>query len=352
MSARPSAAHARLAWWLGPWAPQDRGPDAVRRERLALGGGSYLYRPTASAIARAWLISPGIHPDGPDDPRMDRLARVLAATGALVLSPRSPTFTGLRLGAAAIGELATARALLRARPEAAELPVRIMSPSVGSLAALHLAAEPAAAIERTVLLGGYVDAPALVRSLCNADPVARDPTNQPVVMATFVDHLPVAIGDRAGLLAAWDDVVRLMWAQPTWSRPGSTAHHPTVRARAQAVAAGDRHLFLQGCGLEPGGHALAAAALAEPTAGYLDLRRRAATVTGELLAFHGPGDPVVPVEQLTALLAAAPAARAHRLVGLDHGGAKSLPALLAALAPRAVVAELRSFAALIAALGP
>jgi hypothetical protein len=347
-----ATARARLAWWLGPWAPSARGPDGIERETLPLGGGSYLYRPTTTAAGHAWLFSPGMSPDGPDDPRVDRLARVVASTGAVVLSPRSPTFAGLRLGEGAIAELAEARALLRRHAESARLAVRILSPSIGSMAALHLAADPAAAIERTVLIGGYVDAAALTRSLCDADAVPRDPTNQPVAMATFVDHLPVAIADRPALLAAWRDVVRQTWAQPTWSRPGSTAHHPTVRAHVDRVAPTDRALFMQGCGLAPGGHALVAAALRHPDYRYLELRALAAAVTGELHAFHGPGDPVVPVEQLDALARAAPRARGHRLVGLDHGGAKPLPQLLASLTPRAVAAELRAFAALIAALAP
>lgn len=342
----------RLAWWLGPWAPQGRAPGAVTRTRLAQGGGSYLYTPRARAARAAWLVSPALHPDGPDDPRLDRLARVLAAAGAVVLSPRSPTLAGLRLGAGAIAELAAARAALVARPEAAGLPLRVVAPSVGSLAALHLAADPAAAVSRTVLLGGYVDAAALVRSMCGGEPVPRDPTNQPVAFATFVEHLPVAIADRARLVAAWDDVVgRAPRLAPGRHRPGR-AHHATVRARAARVPAADRALFLVGCGLVPGGAALAAGALATGAYAYLELGRLAAAVPGELHAFHGPADPVVPIEQQDALAAAAPRARVHRLAGLAHGGPRPLAELVRGLAPRAVLGELRGFAALVAALAP
>lgn len=346
---------ARLAWWLGPWAPRGRGPAAVERAPLALGGGSYRYRPRAAPPRVAWLISPGLHPDGPDDPRVDRFARVLAAAGGLVLSPRSPTLTGLTLGAGAITDLAAARAALAAQPDARGLPVRIVSLSVGSLAALHLAADPAAAITRTVLLGGYVDPVAVVRAMSGADPVPRDPTNQPTVMMTFADDLPIAIADRAALVRAWAEVVRATWAVPAWTRPGSVAHHGVVRRIAATVTAADRDLFLMGCTLAPGGHALAAAAQARPRYAYLELRPLVPAIRaggGELWAFHGPHDDVVPFAQLAQVRAAAPWARCYRLAGLDHGGPQPLRALVAGLAPRALAAELRSFAALCAALAP
>jgi hypothetical protein len=340
-------ARARLAWWLGPWAPRDRGPADVVRAWLALGGGSYLYRPARAAVRTAWLVSPGLHPAGPDDPRIDRFARVLASAGALVLSPRSPTFCGLRLAAGAIAELAAARAALAALAEARGLPLRVVSPSVGSLAALHLAADPAATVERTVLIGGYVDAAALARSMTGGDAVARDPSNAPVAMATFVEHLPVAIADRAALVAAWDAVVREVWAVPAWMRAGSTAHHAVAHRHAARVAAADRELFLVGCGVRPGAAALVAAAQATGAYAHLELRPLLPAIAGELHAFHGPADAVVPVEQLDALLAAAPRARGHRLRGLDHGGPRPLATLLAQLRPRALAAELGAFAALV-----
>jgi hypothetical protein len=347
-------ARATLAWWLGPWAPRDRGPRAVTREPLALGGGSYLYRPARGEARVAWLVSPGLHPAGPDDPRVDRFARVLAAAGALVLSPRSPTFCRLRLGPGAIGELAGAHAALIAQPAARGLPLRVVSPSVGSLAALHLAAAPSTSlsVSRTVLLGGYVDARALARSMTGGDAVARDPTNAPVAMATFVDHLPRAIADRAALVAAWDDVVRETWAQPAAMRPGAAVHEPIARRVAARVTAADRELFLIGCGVLPGAPELVAAAQASGAYEHLELRPLLPRIAGDLVAFHGPRDAVVPVEQLEALLAAAPRARGHRLRGLDHGGPRPLAALLASLSPRGLADELRAFAALVAALAP
>lgn len=343
-------ARARLAWWLGPWSPPDRGPRGIERWQIDVGGGSYVYRGERPRLA--WLISPGLHPAGPDDPRVDRFARVLAAAGALVVSPRSPTFVGLRLGAGAIADLAAARTALAGLAEAHGLPVRIVSPSVGSLAALHLAADAAAAVERTVLLGGYVDAVALARSFSGGDAAPRDTTNTPVAMATLLDQVPAAIADPAALREAWDDVVREVWAVPAWTRAGSVAHHAVAKRRAATVAAADRELFLIGCGVVPGAAALTAAAITSGAHAHLELRPLLPRIRGELVAFHGPGDAVVPVEQLDALLAAAPRARGYRLAGLDHGGPRDLRELAAALSPRALAAELRAFAALIAALAP
>ena len=347
---RPRRAWAQVAWWLGPWAGRSAAPRDVTRTAIPLGGGSYVYRPAAGRARAAWLISPGMYLAGPDDPRADRFARVIASGGALVLSPRSPTLTGLRLGAGAIAELVAARAELAALPGARGLPLRVVAPSVGAMAALHLAADAAAAVERTVLIGGYVDAIALTRTLCGGDPVPRDPSSQATVFATFVDHLPRPIADRAALLAAWDGFVREVWSTRAWCQAGSTAHHAAARRRAVDVAPADRELFLLGCGATAGGDRLAAAAQATGAYDYMELRPLVPAIAGELVAFHGPRDAVIPVEQLATLAALAPRARCYRLTGLDHDGPGPLRRLFASGAPRALADEVRAYAALVDAL--
>lgn len=322
---------AKLAWWLGPWSPRAARPRNVRRRMLrnihsADGGPSYVYAPTDGAPRVAWLISPGLHHEGPDDPRMDRFASVLASAGAVVLSPRSPGLCGLQLGLDAIDALARAHAALTAMPEAAGLPVRIASVSVGALAALRLAATSrtagtpgtAAAIERVVVIGGYGDPEALMSSLCGADAEPRDPLNQPVAFLTFIDHLPAPIHDRARLIAAWRWFVRTAWPRDAWKRPGATAHHDAARALAREVDPRDRELFLTGCGAAPGGHALIRLAHAAGEYSFLDWRGHAAAIRADVIAVHGINDNVIPIGQLDALAGALPRARTIRLGAFAH----------------------------------
>ena len=343
---------ARLAWWLGPWSPRGARPAGVRRRALTLGAGgpSFLYQPTDRPARAAWLISPGLHPDGPDDARMDRFAHVLAASGAVVLSPRSPALCELRLGPEVVRCLAGAADALTAEPAARDLPLRVASVSVGSLAALRLAAEPATAarLDRLVVIGGYADPEALMASLCGADPAPRDPLNQPAAFLTLLDHLPVAIHDRARLVAAWRWFVRTAWPREAWKRPGSTAHHACARELTREVDARDRELFLVGCGVVPGGHALCRAALAAGPYAYLDPRPHLAGVRAEVTAIHGLTDTVIPIGQLDALVAALPRVRAVRLGGFAHSRPVGAAELVRHL-PRAAD-EVRAFATVLRAV--
>jgi len=323
---------ARLAWWLGPWSPRTARPAGVRRRAVALGptGPSYVYAPVDRDVRAAWLVSPGCHHDGPDDPRMDRFASVLASTGAVVMSPRSPELCGLQLGRGALPALERAYDALAAEPAARGLPRHVVSVSVGALAALQLAASPrvAADLGRVVVIGGYADPAAMIASLCGADAEPRDPLNQPVAFLSFLDHLPVTVHDRARLADAWRWFVRTAWPREAWKRPGSTAHHAAARELTREVDPRDRELFLTGCGALPGGHALVAAAHASGAYAHLDWRPHAAAIRADVTAVHGVTDSVMPVAQLDALADALPRARAIRLGGFAHSRTVSARALL------------------------
>lgn len=338
---------ARLAWWLGPWSPRAARPSGVRRRAVALdpSGPSYVYAPSDREVRAAWLVSPGCHHDGPDDPRMDRFASVLASTGAIVTSPRSPELCRLQLGRGALPALERAYDAFAAEPAARGLPRHVVSVSVGALAALQLAASPRVASDlgRVVVIGGYADPDAMIASLCGAEPPVqtraarpqrnqgtepRDPLNQPVAFLSFLDHLPVTVHDRARLADAWRWFVRTAWPREAWKRPGATAHHAAARELAREVDPRDRELFLTGCGALPGGHALVAAALATGAYAHLDWRPQAAAIRADVVAIHGVTDNVMPIAQLDALAAALPAARTIRLGGFAHSRTVSAGALL------------------------
>ncbi len=96
---------ATLARWLGPWADSTQMPDvAIVDEKLAITGGPSnelrvrIYRPhrmRAGEERAAYLIAPGLHYAGPDDVRMDRFCRILAAGGHLVIAPFIPSYLAL-----------------------------------------------------------------------------------------------------------------------------------------------------------------------------------------------------------------------------------------------------------------
>src|SRR5690606_34537418 len=88
-----------LARWLGPWADTTRAPRVASTEEEVDGIRVRIYgRPRR----RTFLIAPGLHYAGPDDPRMDRFCRILAAAGHLVVAPFIPSYLALRPDARAI----------------------------------------------------------------------------------------------------------------------------------------------------------------------------------------------------------------------------------------------------------
>src|SRR5688500_1173304 len=155
-----------LARWLGPWAREASAPDAVERTRLPVRPDGArpafdmsIYLPRGRGTTRTIVVAPGLQPAGPDDPRVDRFCRILAASGAAVAAPFIPDFVSLRLTPAAADDFARAFDAVRSTALAPpERPPIVFSISFGSLLALRLAAaRPAQQIARLVLFGGYAD---------------------------------------------------------------------------------------------------------------------------------------------------------------------------------------------------
>ncbi|MEO8701890.1 MAG: hypothetical protein ABI867_17730 [Kofleriaceae bacterium] len=299
-----------LRYWLGPWARPEC-PDGVTVRAVAgLPEGSRLYAPVGREPRGAFLISPGLHFEGPADPRMDRLARIFAIAGFVVLSPAVPDLMALRLTANVAGEVEQA---LRALLDAPELPLgcrpAIFSVSVGSLAALRLITRPeyAAVISQLVVFGGYADPHALIRALTEAP---RDPLNAPAAMITLLDRIPGAPrGDEANELRdAWRRMIRTTWPQPALKVPGGTAHHAIARTIAEDLQRQLRRLFLIGCGVQDGAWMLCEAALRAPGApfAYLDPRPDLDRIACPVTIVHGIGDDVIPFVQARELEAALP----------------------------------------------
>ena len=335
-------------YWVGPWAPGTRVPTGVGWRSVTTPsdprGRSRFYLPERKPVRGAWLISPGLHYDGPTDARMHRLASILAAAGNAVMSPAVSDLMSLRLAPAVTTELADAfDTLVRQAEVPAGASVSILSVSVGSLAALRLASSPryAQRVERVVCFGGYGEPIDFLGYLLGHDGGGNhgsrnDPLNKPVVFLTLLDHLPVAIRDRNALCAAWRQYIHQTWPRNELKAPGSLAHIPIAEAMATPLGE-DAELFLMGCGARPGGRALAEAALEAGAVHYtfLDPRTDVARLSAPVHLVHGAGDRVIPFSQLHALRSAIPHAHSYTLRTYEHSNAVS-PAQLAKRLPAAV----------------
>mgnify|MGYP002629764103 CR=1 FL=1 len=319
-------AAARLARWLGPWADQVDHPPVSREEVLGASGlRARVYRPVARAARGSLLLVPGLHPEGPGDPRLDRFAAVLAGAGMVVYAPFMRDFMALRLKARLLDDARGALDGLLALPDRPAGRPGVFSVSFGSLPALSLAAERGAELGGVVTFGGYADwRRALAFCLTGAPGVPHDPLNRPVVYLNLLPWLPGAPRDTASLVSAWMRFVEATWGRVEMKAPGASG--PVARELAVSVQEDARGLFLEGCGAGEAGltPAVRAALAAAGDRSWLDPRPLLARAGCRVTVVHGADDDVIPHTEADALYAALrPDRRAgHYVTGLyGHTGA-------------------------------
>lgn len=306
-----------LARWLGPWADPAVPPPcaSVRTVSLRRPGGRPFegrwYRPSTRPRG-AYLICPGLHPAGPSDPRMDRLARALAAAGFEVLSPGLPDHLEARLTLEAVADAAHALHHLRdasgfARPS-------LFGISFGGLAALSLAgtAPTAGQVAGVVLFGAYADYREAIRFVVtrdaagrapsDPDPLPLDPRLWPVALLNVPD-LGLPPPQRATLDAAWVAALRAGWALDDDDAAGWWA---VVDRVEPSVPEALRPLFRSGCGAgdDPGPRVLAAMAADPDRCDALTPLSHVAGLRVPVVLAHGADDGVTHVAQLRRLEAA------------------------------------------------
>src|SRR4051812_31136796 len=92
-----------LARWLGPWADTTTAPRVDTTEATIEHIRVRFY---GAEDGKPFLIAPGLHYAGPDDARMDRFCRIIAAGGHRVVAPFIPDYLALTPSARAVDDFA------------------------------------------------------------------------------------------------------------------------------------------------------------------------------------------------------------------------------------------------------
>lgn len=303
---RDTRALLTLGRWLGPWAGESARPGNVSRvTRLVERAGAvplktWVYRPQGR-VERAVLVCSGVHYDGPTDLRLDRLCRIIASSGVLVMAPFFSEFMRLRVGPQVVDEAFDAFGALLEEPEVrAGIRPGIFSISFGSLPALRTAAAYGEACSGVVAFGGFADPAmaiefALTGRVQGAALTERDPLNHCVVYLTLLHDLPLAMERPEQLEQAW-----LQYARRTWGRPHlrrGDGHRIVAEAVADELGVVDRQVFLMGCGLVPGSEEPCMAVVRERDLTWMDPRPAFSQLRAPVTIIHGADDDVIPVMQ-------------------------------------------------------
>lgn len=340
----------RLARWLGPWTPDDRVPDAVAVRETGDRVRVRWFEPTGLRATRTIFIVPGVHYDGADDPRLDRLARVFARAGRAVAVPFLEDYLELRVAASVCDDAKSAFEHVLADPRRPADDPLLFSISFGSLPAFHIAgSDLGERVRAMVAFGGYGDWPAAVEfALTGRDEIhggthAADPLNKPVVAANLCRDIPDFAPHEAVLVPAWK-----AFCEATWGRPPmrlAENYTPVAEQLAATLEPEARAPFLIGCGVLPGLPERSRHALAVGSWDHLDPSGVIAGIRCPLHVFHGADDDVICDSQVDAILAHAPKGRAsgYRTGLYGHTGSESVH-------PAAVARELVTMVRMLVAL--
>lgn len=330
-----------LARWLGPWADAAKSPRVPITDGELGGIRTRLYGKPGK---RTFLIAPGLHYAGPDDPRMDRFCRILAAAGHHVVAPFIPDYLALTPGRRAIADFARVFDAL----DRTHKPT-VFSISFGSLLAFALAAQRPELVERLIIFGGYADFHETMR-FCLTGQVAsgrqalRDPLNQCVVMMNLLGQLEHDRSLTSALVDGWNAYVRRTWGRPELKAVERFV--PIAEELAASVPAPVRELFLIGVGAREGAWALALPALEKFDARALDPSPYLPAVRCRVDLVHGADDDVIPFEQSHALARGLvnADARVHVTGMYGHTGAQRPRPAALAREMATMLRVLRSFA--------
>jgi pimeloyl-ACP methyl ester carboxylesterase len=299
---------ARLARWLGPWAAPEAAPVGITRRSIRVASGprefeAWVYVDPSRAPQGSVLIMPGLHFAGPADPRFDRLSRVLAATGFVVLSPFLPDYTELLVRPTVLEDAEAALDALLAVPERPSAKPGVFSISFGSLPALRLAARRSKDIGRLVVFGGFSSFHSTLSFALTGDGERKnDPLNSPVVMLNLLPYVEGVSSTDHDLLAQ----AFRAYCKASWNREESKipALHRAIAERvAEDLPERLREVFLVSARARPGVEDLAKAAIerAGDQFSWVEPAPHLASIACPVTLVHGREDDVIPFEEGQAL---------------------------------------------------
>ena len=322
-----------LGRWLGPWSDSASMPAHVRVQDVRYDGvRARRYTPRKRKLGGTILLVPGVHFLGPDDPRFDRLAHVLAASGRLVVAPFLDPYRRLRVDAQVRDDIETVFEGLLADERPPQKPV-VLSISFGSLPAFQLAGGRfREQVGQVITFGGYGHwESAVYFALTGVDVTGEkrpsDPLNRPVVYINMDHGMPHVAKHAERLRPYW-----LQFCEHTWGRPEMKRVKP-MAAVAERIATGldgpARAVFLEGCGVADPmvlamGDEACRVAMASTDWEHLDPSDLLGNVACPVHVIHGMSDDVIPHSQVDAIVSALPpeTPRSTYLTGMfAHTGA-------------------------------
>ena len=244
---------ALLARWLGPWTRADAAPRGVERHVVREGASRCdVYRPARRAEG-ALLVVHGVHFHGPDDPRFERFARVLAGTRLVVVAPEVRSYRALMPDASAGEDIGVAAALTER--EAVQLGTKPagFSISFGCLGMLNaIAARDGGGWAGVMPFGGFADWRATTRfaftgRLDDGTAAPNDPLARPVMAIRLAEELAEEGVNVAEVREAWRRFVHQTWCDEAMAE-GDAWIEP-ARNIGSALAAPERGLYELGLGL-------------------------------------------------------------------------------------------------------
>lgn len=322
--------------YLGPWAGLSVPPGIERTVRCFENRGdptwgpdgpvrAYMFRPSrdAASLRGVLVVLHGLHYLGPEDHRLERFCRVLAAAGHVVIAPFLPRSLELE------ASVATTAHVARVTEEAAAIATRSRLPppaiftiSFGSLSGIRVAAARSRAeLSSLIVFGGYARFEDTLRfALTGQDRLlgslpGRDPLNGPAAFINLLAFFPAHLRKDV-LRRAWLDVVRQTWGRLPMRDPATRRPIADAAATMHGLTDEERLLFLAGCGVADA-EAFTRAALAQaggPGAAFADPRPALARMRVPVFVLHGRDDDVIPWTEAHAIRSHLPAQHPHALL--------------------------------------
>lgn len=359
---------AVLIRYLGPWSGEGDYPRRVRRRHWLIREGTlqgyrafvkgipedapgealvdaYVYEPPTAPLG-VFVVAPGLHFAGPDDPRFDRFSRVIAGAGFVVVAPFLPDYVNLRVRPSALRDF---ELILEACAERfpSLMPAIVFSISFGSWLAIELAAKRPDLVGELITFGGYREFDAIARFCVSGEVehqgekliLPRDPLNSPALFLNLLDGLEVH-EERAELEHAFRRMCYRTWGRMELKAEGKLI--PIVDDMLHLAPSRHRELFRIVAGAEPETVSLLGEALSNRKGNIpnVDPDRALRTLRAPYTIAHSCDDDVIPFYEAYKLREALPEGHPARLhltglythsgqgVGLARGAAREVWTLL------------------------